>query len=696
MTGTRSRAGADGKLLPSLSDIALLLGMLMLRRRRRRRRPAAPAPCGEPRAKSIILFSDGTGNSSAALFKTNVWRMYEAVDLGPAPSEQQRQIAFYDNGVGTSALRPLALLGGVFGFGLRRNVLEIYQYACRNYNPRSLPLESSGIRDKGDHIYGFGFSRGAFTMRLVIGMIADQGLVPYRDEADLEWKARAAYKEFRRHRRPRMWSDASAESKEAVQKKMRATGYDSSMNYQPVIRFVGVWDTVAAYGGPVTEITRAVDNWFYRLSMPNYELSPHVRRARHALALDDARDAFHPLLWDEVAEEELIGTPSATMPWLDSKRLEQVWFAGMHADVGGGYPDESLSYVSLLWIMEEAERSGLRTLDQITSRYRALANSFGPIHDSRSGPGGYYRYQPRRISAWTDPPDHQMLSVRDPDLRRPDGSPKGLLLRPAVHESVIARIASGTEGYAPIVLPPEFDIVPPGRLDEAAPQPTSGGDAALMGERNIEQREAIVSARVIGWLSSEVKASMAAAMEMAWDIVWWRRVVYFLTLITTLFLVAMPLWADALAKTTGVAGWERIPHVTRLGEKFGTVIHGAGAVLPELLQHWVSTWENHPWWFAAIVVILIALIATGTRLERRTSDLARGLWHQAVPRIPPASAASEPTEILPKGRSALGRWRTGRGYQRTAQLLKWSILPHVIAFAMVLAGLYLLYWLFVA
>lgn len=364
--------------------------------------------------------------------------------------------------------------------------------------------------------------------------------------------------------------------------------------------------------------------------------------------------------------------------------------------LGGGYPDESLSYVSLLWIMEEAERAGLRTLDQITSRYRALANSFGPIHDSRSGPGGYYRYQPRRMRAWTDPPDDEMLSVRDPDLRRADGSPKGLIRRPAIHESVIARIASGTDGYAPIVLPPDYDIVPPGRLDEAAPQPTSGGDPADIGERILDEREAIVSRRVIGWLSEDVKALMAAAMEVAWDTVWRRRVVYFLTLITTLVLVAMPLWADPLAEATGLAGWERILHVTRMGEKFGTVIHGVGALLPELLQYWVSAWTEHPWWFAAIVAVLIALITRGTRLERRTSDLARALWHQAIPRIPPASAASEPTRIKPETRSALARWRTGRGYQRVAQAMKWNILPHVIALAMVLAGFYILYWLFVA
>ena len=86
-------------------------------------------------------------------------------------------------------------------------------------------------------------------------------------------------------------------------------------------------------------------------------------------------------------------------------RLQQVWFTGMHSDVGGGYPDESLSYVSLLWMMEEAEKAGLRTLKVIKDRFVALASSAGPIHDSRKGVAAYYRYQPRKIAAWLDPVD---------------------------------------------------------------------------------------------------------------------------------------------------------------------------------------------------------------------------------------------------------------------------------------------------
>ena len=110
--------------------------------------------------RKIILLSDGTGNSSAKVWRTNVWRTYEALDLSGSD-----QIAFYDDGVGTSSFKPMAILGGAFALGLRRNVIALYKFACRNY------------RDADDELFGFGFSRGAFTIRIVMGLIDSQGLV---------------------------------------------------------------------------------------------------------------------------------------------------------------------------------------------------------------------------------------------------------------------------------------------------------------------------------------------------------------------------------------------------------------------------------------------------------------------------------------------------------------------------------------
>ena len=212
--------------------------------------------------KTIVLFSDGTGNSSAKLFKTNVWRMYEAVDLGPAPPDRRPQISYYDDGVGTSGFKPLAVLGGVFGHGLKRNVLDIYKFACRNYKD-------------GDAIYAFGFSRGAFTARLAVALMAHQGLVQSNDEGELDRLSRQAYRQFRRGWLPRrmQWPTQMVRAVRDViigawHAVLRLPAYRKRHNLKPRIRFVGVWDTVSAYGGPFVELTRAMDNWIFPSACP--------------------------------------------------------------------------------------------------------------------------------------------------------------------------------------------------------------------------------------------------------------------------------------------------------------------------------------------------------------------------------------------------------------------------------------------
>src|SRR5690349_16062178 len=137
-------------------------------------------------SKAIVVLSDGTGNSAAKLAKTNVWRMYKALDLTePADPGISRQIAFYDDGVGTSSFRPLALLGGIFGWGLKNNVLDLYKFICWNY-------------EDGDRIYAFGFSRGAFTIRILVGILAREGILHGLTEEELERHAPDAYRSFRK------------------------------------------------------------------------------------------------------------------------------------------------------------------------------------------------------------------------------------------------------------------------------------------------------------------------------------------------------------------------------------------------------------------------------------------------------------------------------------------------------------------
>ncbi len=644
--------------------------------------------------RNIVLFSDGTGNSSAKLFKTNVWRMYEAVDLGPSPSGHRDQISFYDDGVGTSNFKFLAALGGAFGWGLKRNVLDLYRYACRNYRP-------------GDRIYAFGFSRGAFTIRLVIALIASQGLVQSKDETELDAKSSEAYRAFRSTFQRRKFKKFTRSAK-LIQEKVRQTAvldddttYRREDNVDPTIRFVGVWDTVAAYGGPIAEITRAIDNWIYPLSMPDYELHENVQRARHALAIDDERDAFQPLLWDELAEErraqeaederqEALKRAAAGKAAKDENarkewekearrcakrarqfrnRLQQVWFTGMHADVGGGYPDESLSYVSLLWMMEEAEKAGLRTLASIKDRFYALANSYGPMHDSRSGISAYYRYQPRKIAAWVDQPGpddrSRYLMLRDPDIRNEDGTPRGLLRCVCVHESVIARINSGTVRYAPIALPRSFKVVPPQRKGEKVEQ---ASDTQLKCKYERLPSQPLIPREIRDRVEAEAPERFAK-QENLWDFVWGRRITYFVTVILTLLLAALPLWnplpdVDALCSDSRC--WLR------------SLIRPTKDLVPGIFHPWIEAMGSYPLTpFIFGLFIIISLKVSGF-LERRLRDESYLLWR----RVLDGRAVTTPPE------SGLREFREGPAYQKTFKALKWSILPAVFGILMMLALLY--------
>src|ERR1700710_2308819 len=138
--------------------------------------------------RKIILPSDGTGNSAAKVWRTNVWRTFEALDLSG-----NDQVAFYDDGVGTSTFKPWAILGGAFGFGLKRNVIDLYKFACRNHH------------GDDDRLYGFGFSRGAFSIRVVMGLILHEGLVVADSESELDEQARGAYRAYRRKRYHTVW-----------------------------------------------------------------------------------------------------------------------------------------------------------------------------------------------------------------------------------------------------------------------------------------------------------------------------------------------------------------------------------------------------------------------------------------------------------------------------------------------------------
>lgn len=567
--------------------------------------------------RAIVLFSDGTGNSSAKLFKTNVWRMYEAIELG-ATSIDAQQIVYYDEGVGNSGFRPLAVLGGVFGYGLKRNVLDLYGFLCRNY------------RDD-DRIFIFGFSRGAFTARVLAGLIARQGLVPYRSETDLARQVRGAYRAysgFRARPWPPMslvlwlWRMLVTLVQYLLAKLPGRHPYDREQNRDVRIRFIGVWDTVAAYGGPIIELVRAFDDWIRPLSFKDQRLSDKIDRARQALALDDERDAFQPVPWDEPYPP-------------DRERLKQVWFSGMHADVGGGYPDDSLAYVSLAWMMEEAADAGLVLRPDKVADANRTANALGPIHDSRSGLGAYYRYQPRLVGAYVQPPPHGTESIEDPQFRH-----QGLQPRVWVHESVLHRIAAGTDGYAPITLPEEFAIVDHSLEDTSFPRHLSDNLAATATDR-------------------------ADRQETLRNRVWVRRGLYFGTVASSVALASMPLWADrAVLK---VCADSRCV--------LGDIYSGVGQLLPDFTKRWIGAFSTAPSWTTLFIALILLFITAGTLVERGMRDGSRKLWHEAL--------GGQIT--TPKRFSLLRAMRTSRPYQGILGALKWHVVPAALGLLMLVA-----------
>jgi uncharacterized protein (DUF2235 family) len=576
--------------------------------------------------KNIVLLSDGTGNSAAKLQKTNVWRMYEALKL-TAPKEQ---VACYDDGVGTSTFGPLALLGGVFGIGLKRNVLRLYRFLCEHYDP-------------GDRIYVFGFSRGAFTVRVLAGLIADQGIIKTRSDApegvygsELARLAQWAYRGYRQRLKGTFLVRAARALRDRVLRGLqgRRPGYDPANNHQvDTIEFVGVWDTVDAYGLPIDELTAGIDKFVWPLSMSDQSLSGKVRKACHAVALDDERNTFHPVLWDEAKE-----TTSLTATRIEEERISQVWFAGVHSNVGGGYADDALSYVSFKWMADQARLRGLLFSEGLLAHHIAKADVLGRIYDSRRGLAGYYRYNPRKIEWLTNGQVHEQRLFNG---RWPKPSPSVTVPRPKIHQSVLERIEAAPEAYAPIGFPARYAVV------------TEDG-CILDGP----ETEAVSQARVL-------------AQETVWDLVWWRRLAYFSAVAVTLVVLARPLRDGAAEAAKSVEP-----------DAAGRAVAALGGLLPDLASPWVEYYTAYPRELAIGLFLLLALMALGRRLQSRICGKMRGLWLRLVANDPAAFEAP---------RSLLFRIRSHALYQGAFAVLRRKLLPALtgigaLLFLVALAG----------
>lgn len=264
--------------------------------------------------KRIVICADGTWNRPEKNLKedfpTNVLRLARAIS--PVGIDNAAQQVFYDWGVG-SYYDPV--VGGATGKGLHKNIMDDYRYIVQNYS-------------SGDELYLFGFSRGAYTIRCLCGLINNCGILK-RPDANLIQRAFNHYKK----------SGATYAPDGDASKKFRHTHSHASRE----IFFVGVWDTVGAMGIPISFLGLFEDkDEFY-----DTKIGSNVRIARHAMAIDEHRSDFIPTIWDKK----------------DNMDMQQVWFAGAHSNVGGSYkPDEDgslLSDVALAWMMKQARESGL-------------------------------------------------------------------------------------------------------------------------------------------------------------------------------------------------------------------------------------------------------------------------------------------------------------------------------------------------
>lgn len=332
--------------------------------------------------KRIIICADGTWNKPevnvAKDFPTNVLKITRLIKMGNTQIPQQ---IFYDAGIGSNiTLISEKLYKGVTGSSLQNHVINCYRYLVHNYCP-------------GDEIFLFGFSRGAYTVRSLCGLINNCGILKHNH-------ANRINEAFFNYQNPHSSFQPNSDFINNFK-----TNYTHPRTR---ITFVGVWDTVGALGIPFKS-----PEVFYDTKMGS-----NIEVARHALAIDETRKKFKPTLWqssiiqttqienfgsasalggeimrsdehhdtspDEIDQNEIDQNIVSTQP-ATNRNLIQMWFVGSHSDVGGGYPPDNdnalLSNVSLLWMIQEAQKKGLEVEEH--SNLLQEKHMFGGIHNSR-------------------------------------------------------------------------------------------------------------------------------------------------------------------------------------------------------------------------------------------------------------------------------------------------------------------------
>ncbi|WP_431206367.1 DUF2235 domain-containing protein [Bradyrhizobium betae] len=555
--------------------------------------PGTAANAPDARApRKLVLFADGTGNAFTTQ-ESSVWRLYEALD-----HTQPDQIAYYIKGVGTAGWAPLAALDGATGIGVPSNVRKLYRFLCWNWRP-------------GDEIYIFGFSRGAFTARTLASMIASQGLVPAEingepvSHAEMERNAMAAWREYRRGTVPlkkslptiwiaRLIRDVLLYFYHLICRHRSYADVRAAMRGREEIdiEFLGLFDTVEAYGVPIEELRVAIDWAIWPISFRNHRPSKKVKHIRHALALDDERTTFHPLRIDQshLAADQTV---------------KEVWFVGVHSDIGGGYPESTLSFVPLVWMTDELE-GRLRFQDGEIEHFKDYQSAIGPRHDSRSGAAVFYRYGPRPVLG---------------------GEVNGGL--PVVHFAVIERMLFGCDDYAPIMLPADtLVLMPDGRklnLTEDATREAMKQAYLAKAQGPRREKEAEDFTRM-----NTPSAEMA---RLTRDTVWWRRVAYFALLVAAGVIAVWPWiarWLIGVSKDNGLQG-TIVLHVIATfdwlaGAVLGPLANLVRNVMPSYAAPWLDITLYYPFATSIVLAATYLIWRRNTVLRDIIQERARLAW----------------------------------------------------------------------
>ena len=372
----------------------------------------------------LIVCCDGTWKTADHESPTNIVKLRRAIR--PSDDRGVAQVVFYDEGVGTGDI--LDRIKGAFGAGLSRNVRDGYSFLVDNYEP-------------GDEIYLFGYSRGAFTARSIAGLIRKCGLLQKTHGGRLD----EAYSLYRRR-------DSSPDSDDAKQFRSsyaRRIGDFADDPHGVRIRCIGVFDTVGSLGVPAG-IFRSLTK--HRYEFHDVQLSSRVEHGFHALAIDEERRFFEPALW-------------TTRPGA-KQIVEQVWFAGVHADVGGGAPVSTASDCALLWmILRTSIACGIAYDPALVGQLRFT--SLATLHESRTG-----------IYAWL-PALHRAIGTTDSEAIHFTAEDRYKLVRtyrPPMLQAYFDRRPAivATDGARIPIAPPAAVVTPsitPKR--PAAPAPTA-------------------------------------------------------------------------------------------------------------------------------------------------------------------------------------------------------------------------------